>query len=260
MIPRIIHYCWFGGNPLSPLAERCIDSWHKYCPDYELKLWNEDNFDVSIYRYSHEAYTSKKWAFVSDVARLWALINYGGIYLDTDCELLKPIDEFLELDAVSGFETANRIPTALLGCQKGFALFARLLDEYACRCFIQPNGEFDTTTNVVSITNSLIPYGLVLNNRLQTVSGFTLYPSEFFCPKNYDTGELIITKNTYAIHHFDSSWHSEQQRLERKKVLQFKKYFGSTLVNAIYGTIINFRASGIRGVYKKMKEKIGEHK
>ena len=118
MIPKIIHYCWFGGNPLPPLALKCIESWKKYCPDYEIKIWDESNFDININKYATEAYEAKKWAFVSDVARLWVLYNYGGIYMDTDLEVIKPLDEFLYHKAFSGFEDEVNIPTGIIASEK----------------------------------------------------------------------------------------------------------------------------------------------
>ena len=124
MIPKTIHYIWFGGNPLPEDAKRCIDTWKKYCPDYEIKEWNESNFDVAQNDYIKEAYEAKKWAFVSDYARLKVLVEYGGIYMDTDVEVLKPLDRFLSERAFSGFEDADAIPAGIMACEKGFELFA----------------------------------------------------------------------------------------------------------------------------------------
>ena len=123
MIPKTIHYCWFGGNPLPDLAVKCIDSWKKYCPDYEIKEWNEKNFNLDACPYVREAYEAKKWAFVSDYARLYAMVTEGGIYMDTDVEVLKPLDEYLDNLAFSGFQTEKEIPTGIMACEKGFPLF-----------------------------------------------------------------------------------------------------------------------------------------
>lgn len=117
MIPKKIHYCWFGGNPLPPLAVKCIESWKKYCPDYEIKEWNESNFDLNCNEYVREAYEAKKWAFITDVVRLYAMVTEGGIYMDTDVEVLRPLDDLLVYEAVSGFETKTRIPTGLMACR-----------------------------------------------------------------------------------------------------------------------------------------------
>jgi len=206
MIPRIIHYCWFGGNPLPELAQKCIESWKKFCPDYEIIEWNETNFDLNCCQYVKEAYEAKKWAFVSDVARLYALVNYGGIYMDTDVEVLKPLDDLLKYEAVSGFEAVDRIPTGLMACRAHHPLFDELLHDYDDAHFIKEDGSLDTTTNVTRITNTCLKYGLRLDNTLQTVKGFTLLPYDYLCPKDVHTKELKITDNTYVIHHFDGSW------------------------------------------------------
>lgn len=213
MIPKKIHYCWFGGNPLPEMAQRCIASWRKYCPDYEIVEWNESNFDLNCCPYVKEAYEAKKWAFVSDVARLYALVNYGGIYMDTDVEVLKPLDDILKYEAVSGFERVDAISTGLMGCEAGQPLFAELLRDYDDAHFVRFDGSYDTTTNVTRITNTCLKYGLVLNNKMQTVNGFTLFPKDYFCPKDPNTKQLNITENTYTIHHFDGSWFTPEEHL-----------------------------------------------
>lgn len=207
-IPKVIHYCWFGGNPLPPLAKRCIESWKKYCPDYKIIEWNEDNFDFNCNQYVHEAYQAKKWAFVSDYARLYVLKEYGGIYMDTDVELLKGIDTFLDHDAFSGFENHNSIPTAIMGAVKENSWINMLLGYYKDRHFIKEDGSYDLTTNVVTITNlTKEVYNIDLNNSLQiTYDGTVFYPNDYFCPKDHETGKIAITTNTYSIHHYDSSW------------------------------------------------------
>lgn len=206
MIPKKIHYIWFGGNPLSPLALRCIESWKEQCPDYDIVRWDETNFDISQNRYCRDAYEQGKWAFLSDYARLWVLVHEGGIYMDTDVELLKPLDSFLQEEAFSGFESEGSVPTGLMASRKDFPLFVDLLKDYDDRDFILPDGSLNMTTNVVYITESCKRNGLILNGEKQTVAGFTLYPKDYFCPKDYSTKKLEITPNTHAIHHFDGSW------------------------------------------------------
>lgn len=216
MIPKIIHYCWFGNNPLPDLALKCIQSWEKYCPDYKIVEWNESNFDLDFNDYVKEAYQAKKWAFVSDVARLYALVNFGGIYMDTDVEVIKPLDDLLIYSAFSGFESETQIPTGLMACEKGNPLFQEFLHDYDGIHFIRNDGSYDLTTNVKKITDICLKYGLIQNNSLQTVNGFTLLPRDYLCPKDYKTKELLLTSNTYTIHHFDGSWLSEEDIYSEK--------------------------------------------
>lgn len=206
MIPKVIHYVWFGGNPLTPLAERCIASWRELCPDYEIVRWDESNFDDGGNRYFHEAISVRKWAFASDYARLKVLVENGGIYMDTDVQVLKPLDRFLEEEAFSGFEAKDRIPTGLMACRESFPLFEKLLGDYDDRRFIGSDGRPDLTTNVTLIMQACLEEGLVLNGEKQTVAGFTLYPQDWFCPKDWLTKEVNLTENSHAIHHFDGSW------------------------------------------------------
>lgn len=206
MIPKVIHYCWFGRGPMPKLALKCIESWKKYCPDYVIKEWNEDNFDIDMYPYVREAYNARKFAFVTDVVRLYALYHEGGIYMDTDVEVIKPLDSLLAYDAVSGFESEAQIQTGLMACRDGHPLFKELLDEYNGIHFVRPDGTLDTTTNVIRISNTCRKYGLRLDNTLQTVRGFTLLPKDYLCPIEHEGHRLRLTENTLCIHHFAGSW------------------------------------------------------
>lgn len=206
MIPKVIHYCWFGRGPMPKLALKCIESWKKYCPDYEIKEWNEDNFDLDLYPYVREAYDARKFAFVTDVVRLYALYHEGGIYMDTDVEVIKPLDSLLAYDAVSGFESPTQIQTGLMASRDGHPLFKELLDEYNGIHFVRPDGTLDITTNVIRISNTCREYGLRLDNTLQTVRGFTLLPKDFLCPIEHEGHRLVLTPNTLCIHHFAGSW------------------------------------------------------
>lgn len=203
------------------LALKCIESWKKYCPDYEIKEWNEDNFDLDMYPYVREAYDARKFAFVTDVVRLYALYHEGGIYMDTDVEVIKPLDSLLQYDAVSGFESPTQIPTGLMASRDGHPLFKELLDEYNGIHFRRPDGTLDTTTNVTRISNTCLKYGLRLDNTLQTVCGFTLLPKDYLCPKSYKTGELELTANTLCIHHFSGSWVQNNKAKRVKRMILF---------------------------------------
>jgi len=220
MIPKIIHYCWFGRNPIPDDAKKYIDSWKKYLPDYTIKEWNEDVFDLKTNMYVKEAYDSKKWAFITDYVRLYALLTEGGIYMDTDVEVLRNLDIFLNEKGFSGFERINAVPTGIMAAEKGHPFIAELIHEYDNIHFLKDNGELDLTTNVVRITNTAVKNGLDLNNKKQTVCDFTFFPKEFFCPKNPRTGEIEISSNTYTIHHFAGSWDTENRfRRTIKRIL-----------------------------------------
>ena len=163
MIPKIIHYCWFGGKPLPPKAKKYIESWKKFCPDYEIKEWNESNFDVHCCRYVEEAYNAKKWAFVSDYARFLALYNEGGIYFDTDIEVLKPFDNLLGCGAFFGFGWET-LTLPVFGASKGLDCYRKILYYYEQRAFIQADGSYDLSPIENSAMKILIEdYGLVVN-------------------------------------------------------------------------------------------------
>ena len=220
MIPQIIHYCWFGGNQLPEVAKANIESWKHYLPNYTIKEWNEDTFDVYSNEYVREAYTSKKWAFITDYVRLYALSTEGGVYMDTDVEVIKCLDPFLEEKGFSGFERVNAVPTGIMAAEKGHPFINELLHEYDNLRFIKDDGEMDLTTNVVRITNTSVKHGLRLDNTKQTICDFTYYPKDFFCPKNPRTHEIELTENTVTIHHFAGSWDTEKKfRKKMKKVL-----------------------------------------
>ena len=217
MIPRIIHYCWFGRNPKPMLTEKCIKSWKKYCPDYEIREWNEENFDLETAPlYVRQAYEAKKWAFVSDFVRLKALTEFGGIYLDTDVELVKPLDFFLKNRAFAGFETAQSISTGVMACEKGFPLFLDFLRHYDGISFLNPDGTLNVTTNVETVTAVCRERGLVANGESQVVDGLSLYPSDVFSPVSFETGRLKRTHRTAAIHWFSGSWYTEQEKQHRE--------------------------------------------
>ena len=214
MIPKTIHYCWFGRNPLPPLAIQCIESWKKYFPDYEIKEWNEDNFDVNMISYTSEAYQAKKYAFVSDYARFWILYNYGGIYFDTDVEIIRPMNDIIKKGPFMGCEsTVSSLSTPMinpgvgLGCNPNHILIKRMLDLYATLSFVSNNNNsLNYKTIVEYTTETLIKYGLISTNKIQLIEGFYIYPNDYFNPINIITKRLHITDNTRSIHHFAASW------------------------------------------------------
>lgn len=207
MIPRIIHYCWFGRGPMPELAQKCIESWHKYMPDYEYKLWNEENFDVNCIPYVREAYESRKFAFVTDYVRLYALYTEGGIYMDTDVEVLKPYDDLLHLTGFTGYEGSKHLPpvTGTIASEAGNEWVKEQLDAYEGIHFLLPDGSMDLTTNTVRISRIMKQGGFIQDGKKKEYKGMHIFPVEFFCPRQ-TTGEILITKDTYCDHHFLGSW------------------------------------------------------
>lgn len=223
-IPKTIHYCWFGGNPLGSRELKCIESWRKHFPGYEIVCWDESNFDVRCCPYVSQAYDAKKWAFVSDYARFAVLYEHGGLYFDTDVEVIRPMDDIVAKGPFMGFEndandprggcTVN--PGVGLSASPGFDLYNLILSSYRRDEFIKADGTFNQTTVVVRTTDILRSYGLEDRPGIQEVAGVTIYPSEYFNPKDLYTGEIRTTENTRSIHHFSMSWFSEKKRLEHK--------------------------------------------
>ena len=219
MIPQKIHYCWFGRGPMPELALECIDSWHRFMPDYEYKLWNEDNFDVGCVPYVKEAYESKKYAFVTDFVRLFALYHEGGIYMDTDVEVLKPYDDLLELPGFTGYEGSKYLPpvTGTIASEAGNAWVKEQLSAYESIHFINPDGSLDTTTNTVRISEIMKKGGFVQNGEKQVYLDMHIFPVDYFCPRQ-TTGEYLLTDNTYCDHHFMGSW--DEGKRSRKKIIR----------------------------------------
>ena len=207
MIPKIIHYCWFGRGEMPDSAKRCIASWHEFMPDWEYKLWNEDNFDVNSVPYTQEAYEVKKYAFVSDYARLWALCREGGLYLDTDVEVFKPFDDLLHYTAFAGFEGSKYVPlgTCVMASEAHGVWVKEQLSYYQDRHFVMPDGSFDMTTNVQFITEKMCDMGFAPNGKEQEYKDLHVFPVGYFCPRQ-TTGEYLRTENTYCDHLGMGSW------------------------------------------------------
>lgn len=223
MIPKVIHYCWFGRNPLPKSALKCITSWKKFFPDYEIKEWNEDNFDVNVIPYTKEAYEAKKYAFVSDYARFWILYQHGGIYFDTDVKVIKSFDEIIARGAFMGREAGAYLknicynyqgdglavaPGLGLGVNVGHPLYKEFLDIYDNLSFKNKDGSLNTKTIVSYTSEILVKHGLGDDNQHpQNIEGIWIYPSNVFCPMDHTRGgEVTMTPDTVSIHLYDASW------------------------------------------------------
>lgn len=206
------------------LAYKCIESWKKFLPDYEIKEWNEDNFDVNAIPYTEEAYASKKYAFVSDYARFVILYKYGGIYFDTDVEVIKPLDQIIASGPFMGFEnndssTSGVAPGLGIAATPGLELYKEIIDYYKSEHFLKEDGKQNLTTVVQRTTGLLKKHGLIENNVFQTVAGVNIYPYDYFCPIRITDGKLCLSENTVSIHHYAASWTSPTHRFLRKLVL-----------------------------------------
>jgi hypothetical protein len=263
MIPKVIHYCWFGRQPKSNDVKRYISSWRKYCPDYTIKEWNENNFNFTENTYCREAYDAKKWAFVSDYARLKILYENGGIYMDTDVELVKSLDSLINYNVLAGFDLEHRIQTGTLGASRNNFWIHMLLDDYNHRNFIQLDGSYDLTTNVDRITElTKRKYGLKLNGKLTMFgNNYVILPFDYLCAKSSKTGVVSRTVNTYAIHHFNGSWLSDDEKkysnLIKSNFSKFDKLgINSGIAYALARVNTVYTLHGISGIMKKLTNKI----
>lgn len=205
-IPKTVHYCWFGGKEKPSKVKKCIDSWHKYLSDYKFMEWNESNFDINCNEYVKQAYENKKFAYVSDYARINALYQYGGIYMDTDVMVYKSFDDLLDNKCILGFEEENYIATSFMASIAKHDLIKEFIDRYDGIKFYNGDNSLDLTTNVQRLTDILENRGLIRNDKYQQINDISIYPQEYFSP--YDYGNCIRknTKNTYCEHLFLVSW------------------------------------------------------
>lgn len=216
---KTIHYFWFGSAEKSDVIKKCIASWEKYFPDYEIKEWNESNFDVRCCRYTSEAYDAKKYAFVSDYARFKVLYEQGGLYFDTDVEVIRPFGSLLERDALVGYETKTFLNPGLCLWFKepGSPILKEILDVYATLSFIMPDGSYNQKTICLYFTELMQSHGLGEDDgEVKTIDGITVLPREYLCPFNDLTGVLKKTENTVAIHWYAKSWMSKKDILRNK--------------------------------------------
>lgn len=222
MIPKTIHYCWFGGSEKPEKAKKCIASWQKFCPDYEIREWNDDNFSQEdCPQYVRDARTAKKFAFVSDYVRLKVLYDQGGFYMDTDVELLRPLDSFLDDRAVIGFENDEFVNSGqMLAAEAGHPVLAEMMVRYEGIDFFRPDGSMNLLGCPHVNTEVLEAHGLVKNGREQTVADVHIYPADWFNPLDSTTGLLNKTKNTVSIHWYSMSW-IPRWKQARVKIMRF---------------------------------------
>ncbi|MBN1969109.1 MAG: glycosyl transferase [Candidatus Delongbacteria bacterium] len=207
-IPKIIHYCWLSNDPFPELISQCIASWKKFLPDYEFMLWDTNRFDLETSIWAKEAYSAKKYAFAADYIRIYSIYKFGGIYLDTDVEVLKSLNPFLHHSAFTGFENKTEIEAAIIGAEKGHPWLKDILDYYDGRRFIREDGSYDQ--KILPVIMSLITvdkYGFQLDGQKQVLKNdIHIYPEDYFSPKNIRTLKIHKTKNSVTIHHFNAGW------------------------------------------------------
>ena len=212
-IPKIIHYCWFGPKPIPKLELECMESWGKYFPDFKIMFWNEDTFDISSNIFAKQAYEKKKYAFVSDCVRASVLNKYGGIYLDTDVEILSDFSHLLKgKDAVLGFETSKLVGTAFMAFVPNQSIIKAFTDYYVGRSFLSENGDIEITANPAILASILRKNSIVLNGKEQQINGVHVFKRELFFPKKIVNGKFQTTEETLAIHYFEGSWLTESQK------------------------------------------------
>lgn len=223
MIPKKIHYCWFGRNPKPKLAEKCIESWKKYCPDYELIEWNEDNYDISAAPlYVQQAYDAKKWAFLTDYIRLQVVYENGGIYLDTDVELRKNLDFLLENQAYFGFEEGKYINTGVgFGAEKNTEILKELMDDYSDIPFVLEDGSYDQKPCPVRNTEIFLKHGLEQNDSKQILNqNILILPTTYMSPIRPLSNERNITSDTISIHWYSASWIPKEELKSIKREIR----------------------------------------
>ena len=243
MIPLKIHYCWFGEKTLPEDSKRYIETWKKYCPNYEIIEWNESNFDLECCKYVAEAYKAQKWAFVSDYARFYILYKYGGMYFDTDVEMIKGMEDILAEGAFMGIEAGKDVlvaPGLGMGAEPGNKIFKEIIDYYNLQSFYKKDGSINKTTVVKRVSEILYNNGYTASGQKEKVGEITIYPADYFCPMNYFNGKTTITENTRTIHHYAETWHNPAEKkidaIRRK--LYDTRFYGSIFEEIL---IIPFR-------------------
>ena len=257
MIPKIIHYCWLSGDEFPPLIQKCIDTWKEQLPDYEFILWDTNKFKLENNIWVKQAFESKKYAFAADYIRLYAVYNYGGIYLDTDIEVLQSFNNLLERPYIAGAEGLGIIEAGVFGAEKNSTWVKQCLDYYDGKSFINTNGTYNTLTLPRIMMAQISKDRTIkeiqpdnLDTKVQTNDDDTLYmfPKDFFCAKNHGTGVIEKTANTYSIHHFAMSRISNKRTFMPNIKRKLMAFFGVRFIN---GIIHLFGLKKIKQIFKK---------
>ncbi len=261
MIPKMIHYCWFGRGEMSQLNKKCIQTWEDVLPDYEIMLWDEDNFDVHSVRYTSEAYRAKKYAYVSDYVRLYALLKYGGIYLDTDVSMIRSFDDLLDSKGFVGMEDDNIPGTCVIAAEKGSVVIQKFFDHYKDRSFFTNYGFYDLEPNTVVLKQIFGSEKVKLDNKeMKDIDGFMIYSSEYFSPQKCVDGSGI-TEKTYSVHHFDGSWlrSKDKKEIEYERIRsKYVKIFGDGLGSFFCRNSMRIKKMGALKWIGFMLNKIGK--
>lgn len=265
-VPKVLHYCWFSGEAIPDNYIYYLKTWQEKCPDYEIKQWDSNNFEIDNV-FAKEAYLSKKWAFVTDYARLKILYENGGIYLDLDVELLKSFDDLLKYKFFMGLETDSDIATCVIGSEPHNEIIGNLLEYYDDVRFINNDGTFNQITNVQIVTKQITErYGLQLSNNITYIDGSSVILSkDYFSPKDYFTGITKITEDTHSIHHFGESWKDTKDVLRGKKVheiyeqmniFQSKYPYVNKLIYRVLVVYANYSLYGIKDTLNFIIERL----
>ena len=245
MIPKIIHYCWFGRGEMPKLMKKCLKSWKKFCPDWQIVRWDEDSFDVNSTLWTKQAYEAKKYAFVADYVRIKALCEQGGVYLDTDQELIKPLDPFMSHSCFVGFMDKTNISAGVIGACPGHPMMSRMLEYYRHRPFLKEDGTVDIKPNTNWMTDMLLEQGLKLDDSRQQVGNVAVYPQTYFCPTSCVSIEDCSGPDTVALHHWAMTWRTEKAKKDFARVkrhqrrwyraLEWLRYLPNRIVRKLFG-------------------------
>ena len=257
MIPKIIHYCWFGRGEMPKMMKKCIKSWKKFCPDWEIIQWNEDNFDVNSTLWTKQAYEAKKFAFVADYVRILVLCQRGGVYLDTDQELVKPLDAFLHHSAFLGFLDATNISAGVIGTEKEHSIMQQMLSYYEGKTFLSADGE-DIKPNTNWMTDILLAQGLKLDDSYQELGNVVVYPQTYFCPTSCVSIEDKTGEHTVALHHWAMTWRTEKAKKDFARVKRHQRWWYRAWEQAKILPQKTFRKLFGDDAMDKLKKKLGK--